>query len=499
MSQLFTILDDKIVINKALLRYVEGPTSLTGSLEIIGGASVNDNLIVRGKIIADVIEANQIINKGLGGGSGDTTNFRAETEESLNGQGVTWNVGDTESTLVYRPGNRLYTNLHLDLERGRAYKIDNIEVLTSNTLGSGISRSSLRQLGPLNNLIVNGNVEIGQFVYFDSDTGRVGFGTESPNGSFSIVDNGAEFVIGSPVAGTINVGTYTNHDVAITTDNIPRVTVKTGGDVHIGNVTSRGAKLVVHGTIQAENIVTETKVERTDSVKFLATDGSVFGIGLQWIGSGSPKQLILRADPDRIWSSEHIELAENRSLMINNQVVLNSTTLGASVTESSLTSLGDLSSITVTGNTSLLGSTTAQVINGKEINFGEGSQLVKVNDRGVTTSLSFNLTVGEQSIIYADSGSVTIGSSENTRRQIRTFGTLSVNVNNPDPELQFAVAGNIGFGGRKFITGTSAPEQGNYNVGDICWNNTPQIGGHVGWICCSAGSPGMWFKFGMIG
>ena len=303
MSQLFTILDDKIVINKALLRYVEGPTSLTGSLEILGGASIQDNLIVKGRIVADVIEVNQVINKGLGGGSGDTTNFRAESEESLNGQGVTWNVGDTENTLVYRPGNRLYTNLHLDLERGRAYKIDNIEVLTGNALGSSISRSSLRQLGPLNNLIVNGNVEIGQFVYIDSDTGRVGFGTESPNGSFSIVDNGAEFVIASPTTGTVNIGTYTNHDVAITTDNIARVTVKTGGDVHVGNITSRGAKLVVHGTIQAENIVTETKIERTDSVKFLATDGTVFGIGLQWVGSGSPKQLILRPDPDRLWSS----------------------------------------------------------------------------------------------------------------------------------------------------------------------------------------------------
>jgi hypothetical protein len=498
MSQLFTILDDKIVINKLAIFHLEGAVKHSGSLSISQGVSIEQNLVVQGRIVADVIEVNQIINKGLGGGSGDTTNFRAESEETLNGQGVTWNVGDTESTLVYRPGNRLYTNLHLDLERGRAYKIDNIEVLTENTLGSSISRSSLRQLGPLNNLIVNGNVEIGQFVYVDSDTGRVGFGTENPNGSFSIVDNGAEFVIASPNVGTVNIGTYSNHDVAITTDNITRVTVKTGGDVHIGNNTSRGAKLVVHGTIQADNIITETKLERTDSVKFLATDGSVFGIGLQWVGSGSPKQLILRPNPDRIWSSEHIELATNRSLMINDQVVLNSTTLGASITESSLTSLGNLSSITVSGNTALLGSTSAQSIHANEINFGEGSQLVKVNDRGLSASLSFNLLVGEQNVIYADSGSVTIGSSENTRRQIRTFGTLSVNVNNPDPELQFAVAGNIGFAGRKFITGTSAPEQGNYAVGDICWNNAPQIGGHVGWICCSAGAPGMWFKFGMI-
>ena len=496
MSQLFTILDDKIVINKALLRYVEGPTSLTGSLEILGGASIQDNLVVKGKIYADAIEVNQIINRGA---SSDGAAFKADDEASLNGQGVTWNVGEEQSTLVYRPGNRLYTNLHLDLERGRSYKIDNIEVLTGNTLGSSISRSSLRQLGPLNNLIVTGNVEIGQFVYVDSDTGRVGFGTESPNGSFSIVDNGAEFIIGSPSSGTMNVGTYSNHDVAITTDNIPRVTVKTGGDVHIGNTTSRGAKLVVHGTIQADNIVTETKIERTDSVNFLATDGSVYGIGLQWTGSGSIKQLILRADPNRIWSSEHIELAPHRSLMINNNRIIDETTLGSTVTQSSLTSLGELAELKVLGDTFLSGNTFAQSINAREINFGEGSQLVKVNDLGITSSLSFNLKVGEQNIIYADSGSLTFGSSDNTRRQIRAFGTLSINVNNPDPELQFAVAGNIGFGGRKFITGSSAPEQGNYNVGDICWSDVPQIGGNVGWICCGAGSPGMWFKFGMIG
>jgi len=477
MSQLFTILDDKIVINKALLRYVEGPTSLTGSLEILGGASVQDNLVVKGKIVADVIEVNQIINTG----TGEISNFRSKDEGSSDSQVIARNAED------------------IDLDRGRSYKIDNIEVLSSNTLGSSISRSSLRQLGPLNNLIVNGNVEIGQFVYFDSDTGRVGFGTESPNGSISIADNGAEFVIGILNTGTANIGTYSNHDVAIITDNTARVTVKTGGDVHIGNATNRGAKLIVHGTIQAESIVNDTTIERTDSVKFLATDGTVFGTGLQWVGSGSPKQLMLHPDPDRIWSSEHFELADRRSFMINNNVVLDSTTLGATVTQSSLTSLGYLSSLTVTGDASVLGTTFAQTVNAKEVNFGEGSQSVKVNDKGITASLNFNVVVGDQNIIYADSGNVTIGSSENTRRQIRTFGTLSVNVNNPDPELQFAVAGNIGFAGRKFITGSSAPQQGIYNVGDICWHTNPQIGGNVGWICCGAGTPGMWFKFGMIG
>ena len=496
MSQLFTIIDDKIVINKALLRYIEGPTTLNGTFEINGGASIRDNVVVSGRVIADVIEANQIINRSAGGG--DSTSFTATEESGLNGQGVTWTAGDTSSTLVYRPGNRLYTNLHLDLEAGRSYKIDNIEVLTSNTLGSGISRSSLRQLGPLNNLTVVGNVDIGQFVYIDTDTGRVGLGTESPNGSFSIVDNGAEFLITSPTQGTVKVGTYTNHDVALITDDTARVTVKTGGDVHVGSPTSRNAKLFVHGTIHAENIVTETKVERTDSVKFLATDGSIYGVGLTWTGSGSPKQLILYSDPDRLWSTEHIELAQNRNYLINGKTVLTETSLGESVTQSKLTSVGALNGLTVTGNTSLQELTTS-TINTSKVSLGAGSQKLEVTDKGLAGSLSVDVTVGGENVLYADSSTITIGNKDNNRKNLRTYGTVSINVTNPDPELSLSVDGNIGFAGRKFITGASAPEKGNYNVGDICWNTNPMIGGNVGWICLSPGTPGMWSKFGMIG
>lgn len=498
MSQLFTILDDKIVINKLALRFLEGPVTFNNALDLQGGATIRDNLVVGGRIVADVIEVNQVINKGLGG-TGDSTHFVAEDESQLNGQGVTWTNGDEQSTLVYRPGNRLYTNLHLDLEHGRAYKIDNIEVLTGNALGSGIVRSSLRQVGPLNNLTVSGNAEVGEFFYVDSDTGRIGVGTESPNGMFGLVDNGIDFVIGSKVNGTINVGTYTNHDLAFTTDDTPRITVKTGGDVHVGSPTSRNAKLFVHGTIHAENIVSETKVERTDSVKFIATDGSIYGVGLNWVGSGSPKQFKLLSDPDRLWSTESIEVAQNRYYAINGQKVLAETELGSSVTRSSLTSVGNLEGLTVAGDALLQGVVTARTIKTSNVAFGEGSQTVTVSERGLATSLSLDITVGSQNVLYADSNNITIGTRENTRKQIRAYGTLSVNVNNPDPDLSLAVDGNIGFAGRKFITGSSAPLGGNYTVGDICWHNEPQIGGNVGWICVVAGTPGMWAKFGMIG
>ncbi len=39
----------------------------------------------------------------------------------------------------------------------------------------------------------------------------------------------------------------------------------------------------------------------------------------------------------------------------------------------------------------------------------------------------------------------------------------------------------------------------NWQVGDIQWNNSPQMGEAVGWMCTVAGSPGTWIGFGALG
>lgn len=502
MSQLFTILDDKIVINKAVIGQIEGPTTFTGLLDISGSATIHNNLTVQGRLVVDVIEANQVIDRSskttTTSAVSSSTIFTADEEALLNGQGFTWVAGQDQNTLAYRTGSRLGTSLNLDLDLGRSYKIDNIDVLTHNTLGSSISRSSLRQLGPLNNLTVVGNVEVGQFFYVDSDTNRIGIDTEAPNGKLSVVDNGAEFIVGSAVQGTIKVGTYSSHDVAIVTDDTTRITIKNSGDVYVGNPNSRDVKFVVHGSIHAESIISETKIERTDSVKFIATEGSSYGIGLSWTGTGSPKQLLLNSGPDRIWSSEHFDLAGNRNYLVNGKTVLSETTLGSTVTQSSLTSVGVLNSLAVVGSTSLA-ALQATSVNTRSLTVGTDHQVLTVSETGIASTLSISLTVSGDSVFYADPNTITIGAKDRTRKNIRTFGTLSVNVTNPDPELSLAVDGNIGFAGRKFITGASAPEYGNYSIGDICWNTNPMIGGNVGWICLSPGTPGMWSKFGNIG
>jgi len=44
--------------------------------------------------------------------------------------------------------------------------------------------------------------------------------------------------------------------------------------------------------------------------------------------------------------------------------------------------------------------------------------------------------------------------------------------------------------------GTSAPAEGTYSKGDICWNTSPSSGGVTGWVCVTAGSPGTWQPIG---
>jgi hypothetical protein len=235
------------------------------------------------------------------------------------------------------------------------------------------------------------------------------------------------------------------------------------------------------------------------SVEFKASgDTTVYGMGLVWTGTGSPKQLIMRAGPDRLWATEDLELDKGNSYWIDGATVLSKNSLGSTVIESSLTSVGTLSSLVVSGQTTL-SSASADTIKATSLVFEEGSEVMTVNATAIDTNLDFDVTIAGQTALHIDSNNISIGNNISTGRQIRLFGNVSVNVNNPDPSLGLAVAGNIGFAGRKFFTGSAAPIAGTFGIGDTCWNTAPNIGGYMGWVCITAGTPGMWAPFGLIG
>ena len=91
---------------------------------------------------------------------------------------------------------------------------------------------------------------------------------------------------------------------------------------------------------------------------------------------------------DKYWvMTENLELAFNKKLVINNQLALSTTTLGSTVVNSSLTSVGTLTGLTVDGAVSLGGVVTEKVFNSYSTSLGASAGTLTVNIAGANTLL----------------------------------------------------------------------------------------------------------------
>jgi len=176
--------------------------------------------------------------------------FLGENGDTVYGKGLIWRV-DNEPTkqLIFKPNpNRLHSTETIDIDRNAAYSIGNSIVLTGNELGPTIRSSSLTKVGTLNNLNTSGNLTIDEFVYYNTDSQRIGIGTDAPNGNLSLASYESEFIV--DVEGqTTKIGNFTSDDLAIITDDTNRITVKANGAVEIGTKGSSNAKLSVFGKL----------------------------------------------------------------------------------------------------------------------------------------------------------------------------------------------------------------------------------------------------------
>lgn len=721
MAQLFNIQDDKVVINKLALKYLEGSVLHAGSLEIAGNVLIQNNLNVVGTITADTFNVKNLVTEN---GSLDSVgNWMYNAESELNGKGFSWTSNESSLQLQYRTGQRLWLTGDFDLADGKSYQIDNTPVLTSTSLGRTVVNSNLKTIGTLEHLKVSGDANFGDFIFVNSTFNRLGIGTEEPNSAISIIDNNVEITIGSPQHNIATIGTHSNHDLGIVTDNVSRITVRNSGEVQIGDGNNNSAVLRVYGTIYADNIISnisipqitayddkvsinkvvlkyiegsiihsgsldvlgnvnlqsnlqvagrletptifadtitvknlitetgapsdlgkwfahtenelngkgfnwtwgeggvhlsyrthntlttnahvdtdntymiggsivlnstglgdqivnskltsvgtltnltvdgnvtvnsglsvgnfnvtslptetvltsskgitlasgefkgvsvnedrtvnfgtiespaevhifgtlkvdtiisDTKLTRSSSLIFKSDEeNTMYGKGIVWSGD-TIHQLMLKASPDRIWSTTGIDLGPNQAFMIDGREVITSTGLGERIQNSNLTSLGTLTSLTVDGLANI------NNINANEIVSSTNGNALLINGAGINGSTSISISTNDQSILEADSRQIIIGNTQNTGRPVKVFGPLSIGINNPDPTINFAVSGDVVIGGKKFTNGNSVPKFGVYSTGDICWNTNPAEFGYVGWICVVGGTPGQWRPFGAI-
>lgn len=298
-------------------------------------------------------------------------------------------------------------------------------------------------------------------------------------------------------------------DNGILTDNIDVETI-------VGGATVTG-DLVVEGEITAKKlhvneITSDIRQERSSPLEFVASDtNDVYNKGLVWRGKDKSRQLVLRSIPDRLWSTEPIDLQRDAYYSIDNVSVLSFSELGPSVTKSSLTEVGVLQNLAIQGNVNI-----DQYVfwNGDYMRFGIGTEtpngifgIVQDNVEFIVDAEGDKATVGTYTtsdlniitdnatrISISSTGKIVIGTDIETRVTVK--GKLGINVNNPDADI--VTAGPVKFEGKKFEVGDKIPTSGSYNKGDIVWNTDPKPTGYVGWICVSSGTPGAWKSFGQI-
>jgi len=461
-----------------------------------GAFSHTGDYTIAGKLTADTISVKNLLTEN--GNLANPGQWQVQLEEDLVGKGFVWAWGDGGVNLQYRSGNRLWSSGSYDIPTSQSYRIDNIPVISATELGAQITKSKLREVGALKSLQVTGDATISDFAVFNSALGRLGLGIEEPNAVLSIFDNGIEIVAGASGDGIGAIGTYTNDHLEIVTDNTARIVIKNSGDVIFGNENTKTANVTIYGTLTVDNLVSDTRIDRYSSLEFKASkDQSEFGQGLLWTGSGANKSLMLRADPNRVWTSESFEVAKDQSYYIDGDIVLSNTSLGTKVVSSNLSKLGTLSELAVQGGTIFFGDVNAtfQPIRAKSIVFDEGGNVFTITNSNLNTNKQISVTVSNDEVVYADFTQIVLGNKSNTRRPVKIFGPLSVGVNSPDPDVEFSVNGDVSMGGKKFVTGSSAPTEGTFSKGDICWNNNPTAGNYIGWVCIEAGQ---WLPFGGI-
>lgn len=470
---------------------VDGTTELNGPVNINRATSIDGPLTVSGHITARSITVDQLTTSD--GSSLEVGNYSANDEHGLDGQGLHWTWGSTDNMLVYRSGARLWSSMNVDLAEGKNFSIGNSPVLDTNSLGPTVVRSNLRTVGTLQSLRVSGSAEISGFAFFGDS--RVGIGTDNPNAALAVSDNNVDMIIGSNEVNVGRIGTFSNDALEIVTDDIARIKITNTGEVNIGDAAFKNGVLRVNGKLYVDEVIADTRLLRSTSLQFQTVgEDSINDKGIEWIDTARTRKLTFKNTPERITSTENFDLVEGRTYSIDSTTVLSKTALGHTVRESSLSKLGVLEELTVNGPSAFNGQTTFADIGVADAN-GNGLSLT-----GSSLNFNQNVIIKRQGAIEftIDPTYITLGNGQNSNRPVRIHGRLGVGVNNPDPSLGLAVAGNMMFANKTFSTGDNAPTTGQHQKGDICWNSDPKTSSYIGWVCIVSGTPGEWKPFGLI-
>ena len=228
-ATVLTVLDDCIVVDKVKTN------QLLGDLIISGNADFGGNVYVKGTLEVDSLVTKELI-------ADEKTErqfieFTHKNKRKTNvGTGFLWSGGKYSKQFIYKNNpDRFWSTEPIDVHKDKTYMIDGNDVLSFDTLGGTVKKSSLQEVGTLRNLNVAGRFSVAETLFFDPNLDRLGIGTDKPAGDLAVYNfaNDTNVIIDAE-DGDAKIGTYNNKNLRIITDDQARIKVSFKGDVTIG-------------------------------------------------------------------------------------------------------------------------------------------------------------------------------------------------------------------------------------------------------------------------
>jgi len=191
--------------------------------------------------------------------------------ETLVGKGMLLKgQGPTKQLIFSVNPDKFLSTENFELIKGKEYRIDGDTVLKANELGMSVTKSHLREVGRLRGLIVDGSLSVGQYIYFDDNTNRLGIGIESANAGLSVCEDGVEVMLGTKDSTKGMVGTFASVAFDIVTDNTSRINIGSSGHITLGNINEPAIQVSVHGkmSVGVKSIDSRADLHVAGAIKF---------------------------------------------------------------------------------------------------------------------------------------------------------------------------------------------------------------------------------------
>jgi len=255
-------------------------SDISGDINV-KGTLTSESLVVKGEITAQKLHVNEITSD-VRQERSDPLEFTGSKNQAPYGKGLIFTGGQYTKQFLLQSGepDKFFSTESIDLLKDKTYMIRGTTVLSETELGSNIVNSNLRTVGTLENLEVEGNFTVDNYLFWDGDFQRLGLGIESPNGSFSVGSLDHEFIIDPTDDRKFKIGTFSTGEIQLVTDDTPRISIGASGKVTIHEKTSILGKVGIGVKNFAEDVdltvagpirMQEKKFEVGDSVPTTGT------------------------------------------------------------------------------------------------------------------------------------------------------------------------------------------------------------------------------------